>query len=190
MDPLQQPDPALQQTNADASQPSIVVNGITWSNEHVVAFTKIYGSSLQPGIYWYDAKSGMFGLQGQPSIGFLYPGHDYGQLAQNASDGNTGVMINGRNITQTEWYYLNHLCGTIVPPGDYWMDGYGNAGPVNNPFLVFNLGQLARGRGQGFGTAGSGGGDNIWSTKFSAGNWDGDAGYVNVPGYGPMGYGM
>jgi len=39
---------------------------------------------------------------------------------------------------------------------------------------------------------GGGGGDNTWSTRFSAGNYDNDnsRGYVSVPGYGPVGYGF
>ena len=35
-------------------------------------------------------------------------------------------------------------------------------------------------------------GDNIWSTRFSAGYYDqgNQRGYVSVPGYGPVGYGF
>ena len=34
--------------------------------------------------------------------------------------------------------------------------------------------------------------DNFWSTSFSAGNYNADntEGYVSVPGYGPVDYGM
>jgi hypothetical protein len=37
-----------------------------------------------------------------------------------------------------------------------------------------------------------GGGDNFWSTRFSAGNYneDNSVGYVSVPGVGPVSYGM
>jgi hypothetical protein len=193
---FQQTAPGQQPTqNVDPSQNPTVVNGITWTENDIAAFKKIYGSALNPGVYWYDAKSGMFGLQGQASLGYLYPGHEYGTLAQNASNGNTGVLLNGRDITQAEYYFLNQICRTIIPQVNYWMDAYGNTGAVNNPFFVFNIRQLVAQAQQGFfggggQGAGGGGGDNFWSTGYSAGNWDGDAGYVSVPGYGPIGYGM
>ena len=69
-------------------------------------------------------------------------------------------------------------------------DAAGQAGYEGNPMPVINLYQAAQQRaaaGQG-----SGGGDNMWNTRFRAGNYDSGntRGYVSVPGYGHIGYGF
>ena len=52
--------------------------------------------------------------------------------------------------------------------------------------LILNKDDIGNYNGQG------GSGDNFWSTRFSAGNYDSNnqRGYVSVPGYGPIGYGF
>ena len=74
------------------------------------------------------------------------------------------------------------------------MDKDGNAGyegnrlPVVNLFLAFQRNAAAQGNAYNHG----GGGDNMWSSGFSAGNYDqgNQRGYVSVPGHGPVGYGF
>jgi hypothetical protein len=67
-----------------------------------------------------------------------------------------------------------------------WMDGMGNAGYEGSSVAVVNLFVAAQQNGVG------GGGDNFWSSRFGAGNFDrgNTRGYVSVPGYGPVGYGF
>jgi len=65
--------------------------------------------------------------------------------------------------------------------------GMGNVGYEGVPAPVGNLyAQAAHTGGAG------GGGDNFWNTRFSAGSYNSDntSGYVSVPGYGPVGYGL
>ena len=69
----------------------------------------------------------------------MYPGHDLGPLAADASGGNTGVYINGRNQTAQEVQILSYLAHTQVQPGRYWLDAQGNAGYEGNPTPVGNL---------------------------------------------------
>ena len=83
---------------------------------------------------------------------------------------------------------------TTISKGDekihfvYWLDKNGNAGLEGNPMPLENL-YLAAQRNN-YAGAGSGG-DNFWSTRFSAGNSNSQNthGYVSVPGNGPVGYG-
>lgn len=83
----------------------------------------------------------------------------------------TGVFVNGRPLSLPQLITVSRALGYAPAPGYYWYDPRsGNYGRVG----------------------GSGGGDRFWSTSFSAGNStaDNSQGYVSVPGYGPVSYGM
>jgi hypothetical protein len=110
-------------------------------------------------------------------------------LSRNASAGNTGVLINGCELPQLEWAVWSYIIGNYIQPGSYWFDSKGNVGYAGNNTPVLNLFVLAQKNA--YSGKGSGG-DNFWSTRFSAGNSNSDnsQGYVSVPGYGPVGYGF
>lgn len=164
----------------------VVVNGVPLEEGQLDALARQYGTRPAPGRYWYDARSGLQGFEGQPAAGFLLPGHDLGRLARDASRGTTGVLINGRELSQVEWMSWSALLGTPILPGAYWLDANGNAGYEGYPQPMVNFLVAAAQR------ATPGGGDSIWSTRHSAGNHDAgnQRGYVNVPGHGPIGYGF
>ena len=167
-------------------EPGVIVNGAPLSEAQLQDFHARYGVRPGPGRYWYDARSGLQGFEAQPASGFLLPGHDFGPLARDASHGTTGVLINGRELPQMEWVSWSALLGGPIQPGAYWLDANGNAGYEGSPTPVVNFLLAAQQR------AAMGGGDNIWSTRYSAGNYDAgnQRGYVNVPGHGPIGYGF
>jgi hypothetical protein len=201
--PVGQAPTSASQPATNASQPMatgkqiaarVVINGNALSAQDIETLEKLYRVKPQPGNYWYDSKSGLYGAVGQPAAGFMYPGHELGPLAPDASGGNTGVFINGREQTAQEVQVLSYLAHTQVLPGRYWLDAKGNAGYEGNPVPVGNLFAAARAAQQGGGAAtgvGSGGGDNFWSTRFSAGNYNSDnsAGYISLPGGGTVSYG-
>lgn len=167
----------------------VTINGSNLSLNEVKSLTEQYGVQPQPGEYWYDATSGLYGVVGHQAFGFMLTGHDFGELDSKASAGDTGVLINGRELPQMEWVIWSYLLGNPIQPGAYWLDAEGNAGYVGNPHPQINLFVLAQNNpyvGQG------GSGDNFWSSRFSAGNYDSNnqRGYVSVPGYGPVGYGF
>ena len=157
---------------------NIIINGIPLSPDELNQFEKLYGQKLRSGQYWYDKMSGMFGIVGQPALGYLKPGHEYGTLQRNASNGNTKVLINNRELTQIEYMMLCQLVGTIVFPGSYWLDAQGNAGIQGNSIPMVNLVMAAQQHAQ----RGTGGGDNFWSSRYAAGNStsDGSARYINL----------
>ncbi len=174
----------IQQVNAQ----DVVINDVTLTSDQIHALETQYGVKPLPGEYWYDTSSGLYGVKGFQAYGFMLPGHDFGTLTTNASQGNTRVFINGRELPQLEWIVWSYMLGYPIQVGKYWLDEKGNAGYEGNPQPVLNLYLLAQqnaynGRG--------GSGDNFWSSRFSAGNHDGNGrGYVSVPGYGPVGYGF
>ncbi|KAL8060501.1 hypothetical protein ABFX02_02G028600 [Erythranthe guttata] len=87
---------------------------------------------IRPGKYWYDKMSGFWGKDGEkPSqiISALLPvGY---QIRQDASNGNTNVLINSREITTEELWMLRaagiHCEGNthfwVTPDGSYQHEG-------------------------------------------------------------------
>ena len=178
---------ASKKTAADKAQ--IFINNVVISKQQISEIEKTYGIQPRPGKYWYDSRSGLYGVVGYPAYGFMLAGHSFGKLRRTASNGHTGVLVNGREIPQSEWAVWSYMLGYWIQPGAYWLDHRGNAGYEGNPTPVVNLYAAAqqnayRGRG--------GSGDNFWSSRFSAGNYDSgnQRGYVSVPGHGPIGYGF
>jgi len=179
--------PGAEAQDAHGPGSGVRINGSVLSPEIIGQMESFYGVRPVPGDYWYDFRSGLFGIMGQQAAGMMYPGHPFGEMAANASNGNTGVFMNGRNLTAQEVKYIAVLLQTPAVQGRYWLDAYGNFGIEGLPVPLVNFYEVARMR---FGP-GSGGGDNFWSSHFSAGNYDqgNTRGYVSVPGHGPVGYG-
>ena len=164
----------------------LVINDIKLNIDQLAEIEKIYGIKPKPGKYWYDTKSGLYGVVGYPAYGFMLAGHQFGKLKRSVSNGNTGIFVNGRELPESEWIVWSQILGYLIQPGRYWLDQNGNAGYEGNPTPTTNLYLAAQQNAYG------GNGDNFWSTRFSAGNYDSgnQRGYVSVPGYGPVGYGF
>ncbi len=167
----------------------IIINGQELSKGQIRELIDAYATEPLPGNYWYDARSGLYGAVGFPAYGFMRPDHKFGSVDRKASKGDTGVFINGRELPLSEFTVWSYIVGSWIQPGAYWLDHQGNAGNEGNPTPVINLYTAAQ---QNSYTGRGSGGDNFWSTRFSAGNYneDNSQGYVSVPGYGPIGYGF
>jgi hypothetical protein len=181
--------PVLSQKTGEQGAGAVIINGVALSNEQMAEIEKAYGVRPKAGSYWYDAKSGLYGVVGYPAYGTMLPNHRFGPMKSDVSKGTTGVFINGRELPALEYAVWSYMVGSWIQPGKYWLDHQGNAGYEGNPMAVINLYVAAKQngyRGQG------GSGDNFWTSRFSAGNSDsgGQRGYVSVPGYGPVGYGF
>lgn len=129
------------------AQKTVIVNGQQLHRQTIAILEAQYRVQIQPGRYWYDPVNGWWGVEGQAVAGLLHPGMRLGgQLQVNASAGRTGVYINGRHINGTELYHLQRIVGQPIPTGRYWVDAYGNAGPVGG-WATVNIYQAAqRGR--------------------------------------------
>jgi hypothetical protein len=116
------------------SQSGILVNGQALSLEEVA----YYGVDLPPGRYWYDQVSGLWGVEGGPSMDQTAAGLPLGgPLQPDASLSDTGVFINGREIHSDEVAELMRLYGE-VPPGRYWL-GADLVGGVEGQAASFDL---------------------------------------------------
>jgi hypothetical protein len=136
--------------NADVAPMSIYVNGAKLKRETVRSLEAFYGMPLRSGRYWYDKISGLWGFEGGPAMGQMMPALNLGgSLKPNASGGNTGVFVNGRELHLLEVRYLMSLFGRVIP-GRYWLNAQGIGGFEGGP-PMFNLSTSAYGSGSGKG---------------------------------------
>jgi len=132
-------------TTAAAQARSVYINDVRIPDGRVSAMEQQYRARIPDGRYWYDKLSGAWGLAGGPTSGFTLAGLDIGgPLKADASNGHTGVFINGRQLHVMDVLGLQQLIGAVYP-GRYWVDAYGNAGFEGGPALV-NLVMVARSR--------------------------------------------
>src|SRR5215207_418865 len=65
----------------------VIVKGAALEARHAAALQSAYRTRLVPGRYWYDAASGLWGLEGGPSVGLIAPGLPFGRIDARASVG-------------------------------------------------------------------------------------------------------
>jgi len=116
-------------------QENVVLNGLSLEKQQIQQFEQRYNIRLQSGNFWYDRMTGAWGLQGGPTSGFILPNLELGgPLAENASNGNTNIFINGRQLHTQDVLGLQQILPVVIP-GRYWMDAQGNFGTENGPIL-------------------------------------------------------
>ena len=136
----------------------VVVNGTVIDGDHTARLAALLGSAPRDGRWWYDARTGAFGAEGQATAGFLPPGLALGgPLAANASGGGDGryggVFVNGRELHPRDVAALQATLGQVVP-GRCWVDARGDFGIEGGPRLG-NLVAIAGARGGANGPRGS-----------------------------------
>lgn len=126
----------------------VFVNGVQLRDDQIKFLEEKYHATLPDGNYWYDRMCGAWGVMGGPVLCTLEPNHDIGgKLQPGASNGNTGVFINGRELHYLDIALLQRVVPMIIP-GRWWLDVYGNFGSENGPMLG-NLWALAQHQGVG-----------------------------------------
>jgi len=134
--------------SAPAVAQDLFVNGVRIEDKTRQALEQAYGVPIKPGRYWYDRVSGVWGTEGGPAQGQIHPGLQLGgPLRANASRGDTGVFVNGRQLHRLDVAALRRC--TQVIPGRYWVLANGVGGYEGAP-PSFNLAVLC-------GNAGGGG---------------------------------
>ena len=109
------------------------VNGVELDRQTVARIESAYSTPVIPDRYWYDARSGLWGLIGGPGIGQMAPGLRLGgPLSREASGGLTAVIVNNRALHPTEVAWLQRHFGRVLP-GRYWLDASGVAGFEGGP---------------------------------------------------------
>jgi hypothetical protein len=123
----------------------VIVNGTRLSDDTVTQLERAFRVRILDGRYWYDRLCGAWGLEGGPTVGGIPAGLDLGgPLKANASRGNTGVFVNGRELPMEDVAQLQQV--TVVAQGRYWLDAAGNVGYEGRPGAILNLVQLSRAR--------------------------------------------
>ena len=118
----------------------VYINRVKLSDEKIRSYEIQYNTVIPNGRYWYDAKCGAWGKEGEPGAGLIFPGLDLpGPMPADISGGTTGIFINGRELHVQEQLALQQLLGE-TRPGRYWLDAQGNLGREGQPMLL-NLAQ-------------------------------------------------
>ncbi|MEM7372748.1 MAG: hypothetical protein AAF587_29275 [Bacteroidota bacterium] len=155
---------------------TVIVNDQRVPESTLQAFERQYGIQILSGKYWYDARAGLWGYIGGPTVGYILPNMNLGgKLKYNASGAMTNVVINGRSIHMQELRYLQSL-GPVYA-GRYWLDAYGNYGLEGGPMMgnLVQAAQYAQGRGRR-----NGGGSSFFRNGYTGvgGGSDGTTSYV------------
>ncbi len=138
--------PELSSKKVEAGSRIVVINDVRLTDEFIKTLEFDYHTHIADGMYWYDRITGAWGMQGGATLGFILPGLDLGGglLKANASNGNTGVFVNGRQLHWLDVVGLQALLG-VVWPGRFWVDAQGNYG-FEGGMIIGNLWALARQR--------------------------------------------
>ena len=129
----------------------VFVNGVRLEASTRQALERGYGVPINPGKYWYDGVSGVWGREGGPAEGQIHPGLRLGgPIKRDASKGRTGVIVNGRELHALDVAALRRCVAVI--PGRYWVLANGVGGPEGGP-PQFNLAVLCASQATGSGSS-------------------------------------
>jgi hypothetical protein len=160
-----------------ATERNVFINRTKLPSERVQQMERQYGTLIMDGRYWYDARCGAWGVEGGPTLGFIFPGLDLpSPMPSDISGGGTRIFINGREIHVQDQLALQQIFG-VTYPGRYWLDAQGNLG-VEGGMAIANLGaaiQAAAGRqyGSATGAGGTVASDGQGGFMFSGSTLDG-----------------
>lgn len=121
-------------TSGSAQERAVVVNRVRIAASDLRSFEQRWQTHIRGGTYWYDRLTGAWGLEGGPTAGWIAAGLDLGgPLRADASNGNTGVFINGRELHLMDVQALMQI--VQVQRGRWWVDARGNFGAEGGPVL-------------------------------------------------------
>jgi len=102
------PEPPVQTASPETTVPATAERGDVYLNGSKLAEPDLrelearLGQRPESGKYWYDAKSGLWGLSGHGASGLTLVRLRAEPLALDASSGSSGVVVDGRALTAGE----------------------------------------------------------------------------------------
>jgi hypothetical protein len=142
---------------ASAEARDVHVNGTELGEPDLAAIEAVVGQRPDPGHYWYDEHSGLWGLWGHGAGGVTQAGLRVPtpEPPRTASGGGSGVLVNGRELTDAELQTLIALMGwpgenASRYAGSYRLDGEGKLYRTSGSYLgnLAHKAEAARARGE------------------------------------------
>lgn len=113
---------------------TVIINRTRISDELIRALESVHGWPMRSGRFWYDRACGAWGVEGGPTAGFVPSNLDLGgPLRGDASSGDSGIYINGRELNHRELTAMQGF--DRLRPGLYWLDARGDYGYEAGPRL-------------------------------------------------------
>ncbi|KAF3333214.1 putative zinc-ribbon domain-containing protein [Carex littledalei] len=122
----------------------VSVNGYALSDRVVKKAEKRAGP-ISSGDYWYDYRAGFWGITGNHCLGMIPPfieEFNY-PLPKNCAGGNTGVVINGRELHRKDLELLSSRGLPTTPGMSYRVEVTGKVWDEFTGEELYNLGKLA-----------------------------------------------
>ncbi|XP_057963609.1 extra-large guanine nucleotide-binding protein 1-like isoform X3 [Malania oleifera] len=107
----------------------VCVNGKPLSQEEMLLLRSCSNppKKLKPGNYWYDKVCGFWGKEGQKPCQIITPNLNVGDsIKRNASNGNTNILINNREITNAEVFMLKAAGVHCAGKTSFWVSADGS----------------------------------------------------------------
>ncbi|KMZ56457.1 hypothetical protein ZOSMA_95G00520 [Zostera marina] len=122
----------------------VYINGHPIPDEDVKKAEKLAGT-VEPGNYWYDYQAGFWGTMGKPCLGIILPNIEEFNypMARKCAEGNTDVVVNGRELHQTDLYLLANRGLPTTRGKSYTIEISGRVVDADSGEELTHLGKLA-----------------------------------------------
>ncbi|KAG0495924.1 hypothetical protein HPP92_000615 [Vanilla planifolia] len=94
--------------STESRMTTVFVNG-RQVPDHLIKKAENFAGPIHSGDYWYDYQAGFWGIIGYPCLGIIPPFIEEFNfpMRKNCSDGNTGVLVNGRELHEQDLTVLS-----------------------------------------------------------------------------------